>query len=89
LQPENIVDTGKLLRQLSDESAEAIEKSRPRFNPEQYRVERPRRLARPSEYSKGGKVKRTGWAKVHKGERILRAAQVLGRKRRKKKRKTR
>jgi len=47
------------------------------------------RLARPSAYKKGGKVKRSGWAKVHKGERILRAKQVLGGKRRKPKRKTR
>lgn len=27
--------------------------------------------AKPSSYSKGGKVKRSGRAKVHKGERVL------------------
>lgn len=83
--PENIVDTGRLLRQFSEGDSELVEKSRPRFNPEAYRVEKPRRLARPSEYKKGGTVKRTGWAKVHKGERVLtkRAATVLGKSRRK------
>jgi hypothetical protein len=36
-------------------------------------------LAVPSDYSKGGVVKKSGWAKVHKGERILPlAAQILG-----------
>ncbi len=37
-------------------------------------------LAVPSDYSKGGVVKKTGWAKVHKGERIRArsAAQILG-----------
>ncbi len=37
-------------------------------------------LAVPSEYSKGGVVKKSGWAKLHKGERVLSraAARVLG-----------
>lgn len=32
--------------------------------------------AAPASYAKGGKVKRTGMAKVHKGEAVLTAAQV-------------
>jgi hypothetical protein len=46
--------------------------------------------ARPSSFKKGGKVLKSGWAKVHKGERITPAAAGLGKgKRRRKKRKTR
>jgi hypothetical protein len=43
-------------------------------------ISQARSLASPSEYSKGGKVKKSGWAKVHKGERVLsrRAAHILG-----------
>lgn len=40
-------------------------------------------LARPSHFKKGGKVKKTGMAKVHKGEVVLtasRAKKVLGKK---------
>lgn len=29
------------------------------------------RLASPSTFKKGGKVKKTGWAKVHKGEKVI------------------
>lgn len=32
--------------------------------------------AQPSSYKKGGKVKKTGMAKVHKGERVLTKAQT-------------
>ena len=50
-----------------------------------------RKLASPSSYKKGGKVKKSGLALVHKGERVLsRAGQVLSSKkiqRRKKPRK--
>ena len=28
-------------------------------------------IARPVSFKKGGKVKKTGWAKVHKGERVI------------------
>jgi len=82
--PENIVDTGRLLRQFSDESESLAERSRPRFSPEQYHVARPQRMAHPSSYKRGGTVKRGGWAKVHKGEKVLtrRASAVLGKTRR-------
>jgi hypothetical protein len=33
-------------------------------------------VASPMSFAKGGKVKRTGMAKVHKGERVLTAKQV-------------
>jgi hypothetical protein len=36
-------------------------------------------LADPPAYKKGGKVKKTGWAKVHKHETILTASQSKGR----------
>jgi hypothetical protein len=39
-------------------------------------------LAEPASYKKGGDVLKTGWAKIHKGERI-----VPARRRRKKKQK--
>lgn len=44
------------------------------------------RLASPSSFKKGGKVKKTGWAKVHKGERITpagAAANAMGGKKKK------
>jgi hypothetical protein len=31
-------------------------------------------LARPKAFKRGGKVKKSGWAKVHKGEKIVRGA---------------
>ena len=34
-------------------------------------------LARPKEFKKGGIVRKTGWAKVHKGEKIV-PANALG-----------
>jgi len=55
------------------------ENTRQEWSPHSYQTVAPRRLARPSEYSKGGKVKRSGLALVHKGERILsKGARVLG-----------
>jgi hypothetical protein len=41
----------------------------------------------PGSFKKGGKVKKTGWAKVHKGERIIpsRAARALSVKSKKRK----
>lgn len=47
------------------------------------------RLAEPSSFKRGGKVKKSGLALVHKGERILRAGQVLGKRRKRKARKAR
>jgi hypothetical protein len=35
---------------------------------------RPTTTALPPAFQKGGRVKRTGWAKVHKGERVVPAA---------------
>jgi hypothetical protein len=38
-------------------------------------------MAMPSAFKKGGKVKKTGWAKVHKGERVIpagAAARAMG-----------
>jgi hypothetical protein len=32
------------------------------------------RMARPATFRLGGRVKRTGWAKVHKGEKVIPAA---------------
>lgn len=50
-------------------------------------TERPmgERMARPMQFKKGGKVKRTGWAKVHKGEVIKTAGHALGGGKKKKK----
>jgi hypothetical protein len=59
------------------------ESTRQRFNPEDYKP----RLAKPASYKKGGKVKKSGWALVHKGEKIISAARVLGRRRKKARRK--
>jgi Family of unknown function (DUF6496) len=36
------------------------------------------RMAVPSAFRRGGRVERTGWAKVHKGETVLPAAEGLG-----------
>jgi hypothetical protein len=33
-------------------------------------------LASPAQYKKGGKVKRGGWAKVHKNEKVMTAKQA-------------
>ncbi len=47
-------------------------------------------LAMPSAFKKGGKVKKTGWAKVHKGEKIIpagAAANKMGGKKKKSKKK--
>ena len=44
-------------------------------------------LAQPSSFNRGGKVKKTGWAKVHKGEKITAAGRVMGGKKRKARRK--
>ena len=42
-------------------------------------------LAQPSSYKKGGRVRKSGWALVHKGERVIRrGARALGAGRRKK-----
>lgn len=38
------------------------------------------RMARPMSFKKGGKVKKGGLAKVHKGERIVKAKDVLSKK---------
>jgi hypothetical protein len=78
------VDTRELLRHFSEEDAALVERLRPRFNPEQYR-------ARPGSYKRGGKVKKSGLALLHKGERVLtrRAAKVLAKRSRKKRKQTR
>ena len=47
----------------------------PNPNPEDYR------MAIPSTYKRGGMVRKTGLAKVHKGERVLTKAQQKRRKR--------
>ncbi len=52
----------------------------------------PDHVAMPSSFKKGGKVKKTGWAKVHKGEKIIpagAAAKQMGGKKKKKSKKKR
>lgn len=82
---ENIVDTKRLLQGFAEQNEALIERTRPKFSAEQYRVARPERLARPSSYRLGGRVRKSGLALLHKGERVLsRGARVLGSKRRRK-----
>jgi len=52
------------------------------FSPQQKAL-----LAQPSSFKRGGKVRKTGWAKVHKGEKITAAGRVMGGKKRKARRK--
>jgi hypothetical protein len=45
-------------------------------------------LAQPTSFKKGGKVKKSGWAKVHKGEKVITAAgRVMGGRKKKARRK--
>lgn len=79
----------ELHRQWDESDAKLQQSGNVRWNSESYRVAAPRRLARPESFKKGGTVKKTGWALVHKGERVLtmRAAAVLATKIRRRKRK--
>ena len=36
----------------------------------------PGKIANPKDYHKGGRVKKSGWARVERGERVLTAAQA-------------
>lgn len=56
------------------------EKKKPGKNP----IDEP--IAEPKQFHKGGRVRKSGWAKVRKGERVLTKAQVKGRKKAKRKR---
>lgn len=74
--------------QVRPEGARNLRQYRGAFDSPNTRVIPMSRLAEPSSYKKGGRVKKSGWAKVHKGERIVVAGKILGKGKRNK-RKTR